>query len=71
MHRIIRRTVCTAESTAESRSAISQTLHNDKEKRNSCQSKNRRRRPETTPASVLCAPCSVSYPSTTAKAVCW
>jgi hypothetical protein len=52
MHRIVRRTVCTAESKTESRSAISHTLHNIVEKRNPYQSKNRRRRPEPTPASV-------------------
>jgi hypothetical protein len=34
MRRIMRRTVCTAESTTESRSAISHTFHNDMEKRN-------------------------------------
>jgi hypothetical protein len=51
MRRIIRRTVCTAESTTESRSAISHTFH-DMEKRNPYQSKSRRRRPKPTSASV-------------------
>jgi hypothetical protein len=46
MRRIIRRTVCTAESTAESRSDISHTFRNTVEKRNPYQSKNRSRRPE-------------------------
>jgi hypothetical protein len=51
MRRIIGRTVCTAESTTESCSAISHTFHNDMEKQNPYQSKSRRRRPEQTPAS--------------------
>jgi len=34
MRRIISRTVCAAESTTESRSAISHMFHNDMEKRN-------------------------------------
>jgi hypothetical protein len=37
--------------TTESRSAISNTFHNGMEKRNLHQSKIRRRRPESTPAS--------------------
>jgi hypothetical protein len=52
MRRIISRTVCTAESTTESRSAISNTFLNNMEKRNPHQSKSRSRRPKPTPASV-------------------
>jgi len=40
------RTVSTTENTTESRSAISNTFHNDMEKRNPYQSKSRRRRPK-------------------------
>jgi hypothetical protein len=53
MRRIIPRTVCTSESATESRSAISHTLHDVLEKRNPYQSKNRRRRPKQTLASLL------------------
>jgi hypothetical protein len=70
MRRIIRRTVCTAESTTESRSAISHTFHNVVEKQNPCQSKNQRRRPVPTPASLLFSPYNI-YLSKTVKAVCW
>jgi adenine-specific DNA methylase len=52
MRRIIRRTLSTAESTTETRSATSNTFHNDTEKRNPYQLKSRRRRPKPTPASV-------------------
>jgi hypothetical protein len=52
MRRIISRTVCTAESTTESRSAISNTFLNDMEKRNRHQSKSRNLRPKPTPVSV-------------------
>jgi len=52
MRRIIRWTVCNAERTTESRNAILQTFHNYMEKRNPCQSDSRRRRPQSTPASV-------------------
>jgi hypothetical protein len=44
MRRIIRRTLCIAESTTESLSALLHTFHNVVEKRNPYQSKNRRRR---------------------------
>jgi hypothetical protein len=71
MRRIISRTVFTAESTTESRSAISHTFHNVVEKRNPCQSKNRRRRFEPTVASLFFSVYSISYPSRTVKAVCW
>jgi hypothetical protein len=71
MLRIKRRTLSTAESTTESRSAISHTLHNVVEKRNPYQSKNRRRRPEPTVASFLCPAYSLSYLSRTLNAVCW
>jgi hypothetical protein len=53
MRRIIRRTVCTAESTTESRSVISHTFHNDMEKQHPHKSKRRRRRHEPTPASFF------------------
>jgi hypothetical protein len=55
MRRIIRRTVCTAESTTESRCAVSHTFHNVVEKRNPYRSINRRRLPEPTPASLFSA----------------
>jgi hypothetical protein len=42
------RTVCATENTTELRSAVSNTFHNDMEKRNPYQSKSRRRRPEPT-----------------------
>jgi hypothetical protein len=71
MRRILRRTVCTAESTTESRSAISHTLHGVVEKRNPYQSKNRRQRPELTLASLSCPAYSITYLSRTVKAVCW
>jgi hypothetical protein len=71
MRRIISRTVCIAESTTESRSAISHTLHNVVEKRNPYKSKNRRRRPEPTLASLLCPAYSISYLSRTVKKVFW
>jgi hypothetical protein len=59
MRRIISRTVCTAESTTESRSAISHTFHNVVEKRNPYWSVNRSRLPEPTPASLLSLPYSM------------
>jgi hypothetical protein len=71
MRRIICRTVCTAESTTEYRSAISHTLYNVQRKRNPYQSKNRRRRPGPTLASLLCPAYSTSYLSMAMKAVCW
>jgi len=37
------------------------TFHNVVEKRNPYQSKNRRRRPEPTPALLLCPPYNISY----------
>jgi hypothetical protein len=41
------------------------------EKRNPYKSKNRRRLPEPTPASLLYPPSNSSYLSRTVKAVCW
>jgi hypothetical protein len=61
MPRIIRRTHCTAESTTESRSAISHTFHNVEEKRNPYPSINRRQVPEPTPASLLSPPYNMPY----------
>jgi len=48
--------ICITEDTTESRSSIMNTFYNVVEKRNSYQFKNRRRRPEPTPASLLCPP---------------
>jgi len=48
------RTVCGTENTMESRSAISNTFHNNVEERNP--SNTRRRRPLPTPASLLYPP---------------
>jgi hypothetical protein len=70
MHRIIHRTVCIAESTTESHSAISHTFHNDTEKQNPYQSKSRRRRPEPTPASFSSPLYNTSYLSGAVKAIC-
>jgi len=53
----------------ESRSSIKNTFHNVVEKRNPYQSKNRRRRPEPTPASLFCPPYNMSYFWRTLKAV--
>jgi len=61
MRRIIRRTVCTAESTTESRSAISHTLHNVVEKQNPYHAKSRRRLRETTPPSFTSPVHNTSY----------
>jgi hypothetical protein len=58
------------ENTMESRSSIKNTFHNVVEKRNPYKSKNRRRRPEPTSASLLCPPYNMSYLSRTVKAVC-
>jgi hypothetical protein len=68
MRRIICRTVSTAESTTESRSAISHTFYNVVEKRNPYESKNRRSEP--TLASLLCPVYSILYLSRTVKVVC-
>jgi hypothetical protein len=57
MRRIIRRTVCTAESTMKSRRAVSHTFHNVVEKRNPY----RCRLPEPTTASLLSPPYNMSY----------
>jgi hypothetical protein len=57
---IISRTLRTAESTTESRNAISHTLHNVVEKQYLYQSKNRRRRFEPTPVSIFCPAYSIS-----------
>jgi hypothetical protein len=70
MRSIIRRTVCTAESTVDSRSAISHMFHNDMEKQNSYQSKSRRRRHEQTPASFSSPVYNTSYLSGTVKVIC-
>jgi len=53
MRRIIRRTVSTAGSIIETRSAISTTFHDVVDKRNQYRSNNRRRLLEQTPASLL------------------
>jgi hypothetical protein len=71
MRRIIGRTVCTAESTTESRSAIWHTFHNVAEKRNPSRSINRRRLPEQTPVSLLSPAYSMSYLSRTVVTVAW
>jgi len=55
----------------ESHSSITNTFHNVVEKRNPYQFKNRRRRPEPTPASPLCPTYNMPYLSRTAKTVCW
>jgi len=55
----------------ESRSSITNTFHNVVEKRNPYQSKNRCRRPEQTPASLLWPPYNISYLTRTVKALCW
>jgi hypothetical protein len=47
------------------------TFHRVVEKQNPYQNKNRRRRPDPTPASLLCPPYNISYLSWAAKAVCW
>jgi len=46
-------------------------FHNVVEKRNPQKTKNRRRRPEPTLASLLCPAYSTSYLLRTVKAVCW
>jgi hypothetical protein len=71
MRRIIRRTVCTAESTTESRSAISHTFHIVAEKRNPNRSINRRRLPEPMPASLLSPSNKMSYLSRCVMALSW
>jgi hypothetical protein len=71
MCKIKRRTVCTAESTTERRSAISHTFHNVMEKRKPYRSINRRRHPEPTPASLLSSPYSMSYLSRSVMALSW
>jgi hypothetical protein len=67
----VQKTVCITENTAESRSSITNTFHILVEKRNAYQSKNRRRRPVPTTASLLYPPYSMSYLSRTVKAVWW
>jgi hypothetical protein len=69
MCRIMGKTVCTAQTTTESRNTIAHTLHDVVEKQNPYQSENQRRRPEPTPASVLCVHYNVPYLSRTAKAL--
>jgi hypothetical protein len=49
------------------RSSITNTFHKDEKKLNTYQPKNRRRRPEPTPASLLCTAYNVSYLSRTVK----
>jgi hypothetical protein len=71
MRRIIRRTICTAENTTESRSAISHTFHNVVEKRNPYRSINRLRLPEPTPALLLSPPYNMSYLSLCVMALLW
>jgi hypothetical protein len=55
----------------ESRCSITYTFHNVVEKRNPYKSKNRRRHPEPTPASLLYPMYNMSYVSRSVKAVCW
>jgi hypothetical protein len=66
----LERTVSDIEYTTGSGSAISNTFLNVVEKRNPYQSKNRRRRPEPTPASVSSPVYNTSYQSTKVKAIC-
>jgi hypothetical protein len=65
------RYVCTTENTTESGSPFTNTFQNVVEKRNPYQSKNRRRRPKPTLASLLCPAYSIPYLSRTVKAVRW
>jgi len=67
----VEKTVFATANTTESRSSMTNTFHNVVEKRNPYEFKNRRRRPEPTPASLLCPPYNISYLSRTVKAVCW
>jgi hypothetical protein len=67
----IEKAVCITENTTESRISIKNTFHNVVEKRNPYQSKNRRRRPESTPASLLFPPYTIPDLPRTVKAVCW
>jgi hypothetical protein len=71
MRRITRRTLCTAESTTESRSAISHTFHNVVEKRNPYRYINRRQLHEPTPASLLSPPYNMPYLSRCVMALSW
>jgi hypothetical protein len=64
------RTACTTENTTKSQSAVSNTFHNDMDKKNPYQFKSRRRRPEPTPASFSSPLYSTSYLSRTVKAIC-
>jgi hypothetical protein len=57
----VERTVCATENTTEPRSAVSNTFHNDMDKRNPYQSKSRHRRPEPTPVSVSSPVYNTSY----------
>jgi hypothetical protein len=50
----VQKTVFDTENETESRSSLTKTFQNIVEKQNPYQSKNRRRRPEPTPASLLC-----------------
>jgi len=65
------RTVCNTENATESRNSITNTFRNVVEKRNTYQSKNRRRRPKPTLASLLYPAYNILYLSRTVKAVCW
>jgi len=63
------RTICATEGTMKSRSAISNTFHNDVDVRNPSQSKTRRRPPLPTSASVSSPMYNKPYQSRTVKAV--
>jgi hypothetical protein len=57
----VQKTIYTIENTTKSRSYITNTFHNVVEKRNPYQSKNQLRRPDPTPASLLCTLYNISY----------
>jgi hypothetical protein len=66
----VKGTVFFSKYTSETHSAISHTFHNDMEKQNPYQSKSRRRRPETMPASFSSPVYSTSCLSGIFKAIC-
>jgi hypothetical protein len=65
----VERTVCTAENIKQSPSATSNTFHNIVVKQNTYGSKNRRRRPEPTPSSLLSPSYNIPYLSRAVMAV--
>jgi hypothetical protein len=67
----VEKIVFDTENKTESRSSITNKFQNIVEKPNPYQSENRRRRPEPTPASLLCTVYYVSYLSRTVKAEYW